>query len=194
VTAAVFLDRDGVLNELVPDPSSGRPESPLDPEQVAIVAGAAAALRALRRAGYLIVGASNQPAAAKGVVGIAQLERVHSRVLELLERDGASVDAFQICFHHPDGIVPALTRRCDCRKPAPGMLVAAAETWGIDLGASWMVGDSDDDVAAGAAAGCRTILIEHRASAHRRSPDATPDLRVPDLTAAAHHIVDRNRR
>lgn len=194
MTAAVFVDRDGILNELVPDPVSGRPESPLDPEQVALIAGAAAALRTLRSAGYLIVGASNQPAAAKGVVGIEQLESVHSRVIELLEREGASVDTFNICFHHPAGTVPELTRNCDCRKPAAGMLVAAAEELPIDLSASWMVGDSDDDVAAGTTAGCRTVLIENPASAHRRILDTVPDARAPDLMAAARLIIDRGTR
>lgn len=194
MTAAVFLDRDGVLNELVADPLTGRLESPLEPEQVALVAGAAAALRTLRSAGYVIVGASNQPAAAKGVVGIEQLESTHSRVLELLERDGASVDAFHLCFHHPAGIVPELTRQCDCRKPAAGMLLAAAEELAIDLGASWMVGDTDDDVAAGKSAGCRTVLIENPASAHRRVLDTAPDGRAPDLATAVRLIVDLDSR
>jgi D-glycero-D-manno-heptose 1,7-bisphosphate phosphatase len=194
VTAAVFVDRDGVLNELVPDPYSGKPESPLDPEQVVIVAGAAGALRALRDAGYLVVGVSNQPAAAKGIVGLERLESVHTRVIELLERDGASLDAFNLCFHHPAGTVPELTRDCDCRKPAPGMIVAAAASFAIDLGASWMVGDSDADVAAGKAAGCGTVLIENPASAHRRAGGSAPDERARDLAAAARLIVDRDER
>jgi D-glycero-D-manno-heptose 1,7-bisphosphate phosphatase len=194
VTAAVFLDRDGVLNELVPDPFTHTPESPLDTTQVAIVPGAASALRALRAAGYLLVGASNQPAAAKGVVDLERLERVQARVLELLEREGGSLDGFELCLHHPAGTVPELTRVCGCRKPAPGMLVAAASAFSIDLGASWMVGDSDDDVAAGKAAGCRTILIENPASAHRRTGRSAPDERAPDLGAAAELIVDRDGR
>ena len=99
-----------------------------------------------------------------------------------------------LCYHHPAGTVPELTRRCDCRKPAPGMLIAAAEELPIDLSASWMVGDSDDDVAAGTAAGCRTVLIENPASAHRRVVGAAPDGRAPDLTAAAHLIIDRDTR
>jgi D-glycero-D-manno-heptose 1,7-bisphosphate phosphatase len=194
VTAAVFLDRDGVLNELVPDPFSGRPESPLDSEHVTLVPGAAAAVRTLQGAGYTVVGASNQPAAAKGAIEIEQLREVHSRVLELLRREGAQLDAFYVCFHHPDGLVPALARTCDCRKPSPGMLLAAAEELDIDLGASWIVGDSDNDVAAGRAAGCRTVLIENPASAHRRVLGTTPDAKAPDLTAAVRLIIDRGRR
>ena len=189
MTAAVFLDRDGVLNELVPRDDSGRQESPLDPRQVALVPGAAAAIQRLRSAGYVVVGVSNQPAAAKGTVDIKQLESVQARVLDLLERAGAAPDAFRLCFHHPDGVVPEFTRVCDCRKPAPGMLLDAAAALDLDLNASWMIGDTDSDVAAGAAAGCRTILIENPGSAHKRSGDARPYATAIDLAAAADLVV-----
>jgi D-glycero-D-manno-heptose 1,7-bisphosphate phosphatase len=194
VTAAVFLDRDGVLNELVPRDDSGRQESPLDPRQVALVPGAAAAIRRLRAAGYVVVGVSNQPAAAKGSVDIKQLESVQARVLGLLEGAGAAPDAFRLCFHHPDGVVPELTRVCDCRKPAPGMLLDAAAALDLDLSASWMIGDTDADIAAGAAAGCRTILIENLGSAHKRSGGARPDATAFDLAAAADFVFASSAR
>ncbi len=192
--AAVFVDRDGVLNHLVPDPRTGLPESPLDKDDVRLVEGAAEALGRLRAAGYLIVGVTNQPAAAKGLVPLDQLEAVQERVVELLAREGAAFDRFCLCLHHPDGVVPALTRTCNCRKPAPGMLTDAARHLDIDLGRSWMVGDTDADVAAGAAAGVRTILIEHPASVHRRSKRKLADATAPDLTAAAGQIVDQDSR
>ena len=192
--AAVFVDRDGVLNELVPHPVSGRPESPLDPEQVVLVPGAAAALRRLHNAGYVVVGVSNQPAAAKGTVDIKQLESVQARVLDLLERAGAATDAFRLCFHHPEGVVPELTRVCNCRKPAPGMLLDAAAELKLDLSASWMIGDTDGDVAAGVAAGCRTILIENLASAHKRSGRVRPDATAPDLAAAVDFVIASRAR
>jgi len=188
--AAVFLDRDGVLNALVADPVSGRPESPLHPDDVVLLDGAAAAVRALAAAGLLLVGASNQPAAAKQTVELAQLEAVQARVVELLAQRGATLDDFRICWHHPDGADPVLGRVCDCRKPAPGMLLDAARAHGIDLAASWMVGDGDNDVAAGAAAGTRTVLIEHPPSAHKRSPASAPTLRAPDLPAAVAMLLD----
>lgn len=191
---AVFFDRDGVVDELVPDPISGLPESPLDPEQVALIPGAATSLRRLQEAGYLLVGTSNQPAAAKGVVDLDRLNAVQSRVLNLLEYEGVTPDAFELCFHHPEGTVIELTQACDCRKPAPGMLLAAAAELDLDLGASWMIGDTDSDVAAGVAAGCRTILIENPASAHKRSEAPEPDARAPDLAAAAELIVVLDRR
>ena len=191
---AVFLDRDGVLNELVRDPYSGNPESPLDPDEVTLIPGAAAALRRLRDAGYVLVAVSNQPAAAKGVVPIERLESIQERVLELLTQEAAAPDAFRTCLHHPDGVVPELTGACECRKPAPGMLLDAASELGLDLGASWMIGDTDDDVTAGSAAGCRTVLVENPGSAHKRHGDARPDATASDLASAADVIVDMGKR
>jgi D-glycero-D-manno-heptose 1,7-bisphosphate phosphatase len=189
VNAAAFIDRDGVVNELVPDPGSQLPESPLDPAQVVLMPGVAGALRRLRAAGYLLVGVSNQPAAAKGKVAFATLEAVQARVLDLLRAEGVEPDGFKLCFHHPGGTVPELARSCDCRKPAPGMLLEAARDLGLDLGSSWMIGDTDDDVAAGAAAGCRTVLVENPSSAHKRRGAAQPDLCAPDLGTAAERLL-----
>jgi D-glycero-D-manno-heptose 1,7-bisphosphate phosphatase len=194
VRTAVFFDRDGVVNELVPDPVSGLPESPLAPEQVALIPGSAAALGRLHDAGYLLVGTSNQPAAAKGTVPLEQLHRVQARALELLENEGIVPDGFELCFHHPDGVVAGLTGDCECRKPAPGMLLAAAAELDLDLGASWMIGDTDWDIAAGVAAGCRTVLIENPASAHKRGEALEPDARAADLAAAAELILVLDRR
>jgi D-glycero-D-manno-heptose 1,7-bisphosphate phosphatase len=165
---AVFLDRDGVLNELVADPASGAPESPLTLAQVRLVPGAAAAAAGLARAGYLLVCVSNQPAAAKGRVSVAQLLAVHDRVSALLAQEGVVLSASRLCLHHERGVVPELSGPCDCRKPAPGMLLDAAASLEVDLSASWMVGDTDADIRAGRAAGCRTLLIRNPASVHKR--------------------------
>lgn len=187
--AAVFVDRDGVINELVPDPVTGHPESPLRSNDVRLVPGAAAALRLLAGAGWRLVGVSNQPGAAKGLITLAGLRAIQARVLELLDVEGVSLDDFRLCLHHPEGVVPELTGPCGCRKPAPGMLLDAAAELGIDLGHSWMVGDTDGDVQAGQAAGCRTILVAHPASAHKRTAQLHPDAVVSDLRAAAGIIL-----
>jgi D-glycero-D-manno-heptose 1,7-bisphosphate phosphatase len=189
LTAAVFVDRDGVVNELVPDPGTGRPESPLRVADVRLIAGAADALRDLAAAGWSLVGVSNQPGAAKGYISLEELHAVQARVLELLAHKGVRFDDFRLCLHHPEATVPELSGPCDCRKPAPGMLLDAARELELDLGASWMVGDTDGDVAAGAAAGCRTVLVEHRDSAHKRTAQLQPDAAVTDLTAAARIIL-----
>jgi histidinol-phosphate phosphatase family protein len=190
---AAFLDRDGVLNELIPDPTSGDPESPLRVGDVRLIAGAATAARELAKAGYLLVCVSNQPAAAKGVVTVAHLQAIHEHVLELLDREGARIEASRLCMHHPLATVPSLSGPCDCRKPEPGMLLDPATALGLDLAASWMVGDSDTDVTAGQRAGCRTVLIENRDSAHKRSGEVRPNLRARDLADAVTQVFDQPR-
>jgi D-glycero-D-manno-heptose 1,7-bisphosphate phosphatase len=184
MSAAVFLDRDGVLNELVVDPVSGELESPLSVEQVRLEPGAAAAAARIVDAGYLVVCVSNQPAAAKGKVSVSQLIAVHTRVTDLLSSEGVTFAASRICLHHEQGSVPGLAGPCQCRKPAPGMLLDAAATLGLDLGDSWMVGDTDADIAAGRAAGCRTLLIRNPASVHKRLQGIEPDLVADSLDDA----------
>ncbi len=187
---AAFLDRDGVLNEAVPDPVSGELESPLEVKDVCLLPGAAIAVGELAAAGYAPVCVSNQPAAAKGKVTVQDLQAVHERVLELLAGEGVQLEASLLCPHHPEGVVPALSGSCDCRKPAPGMLLDAAHALGLGLTASWMLGDTDSDVQAGQAAGCRTVLIAYAGSAHKRLGGASPDLLAVDLANGAAQLLD----
>jgi histidinol-phosphate phosphatase family protein len=152
---------------------------------VVLLPGAAAALVRLKRDGWPLVGVSNQPAAAKGLVSRGRLQSVQARVLELLAAEGVSFDDFRLCLHHPDAVLPELAGPCECRKPAPGMLLAAAQARDLDLGRSWMVGDTDSDVLAGQAAGCSTVLITNAGSAHKRAGSAVPDATAGDLGEAA---------
>lgn len=181
--AGVFLDRDGVINELVADPLSGHGESPLSVDDVRLIPGAAVALARLTRAGHPLVCVSNQPAAAKGAVSVPQLMAIHERVIELLEQEGAHLIASYLCPHHPDGVVAELTGVCVCRKPSPGMLHVAADALGLDLGNSWMVGDTDADLAAGNEAGCKTMLIVNPGSAHKRLQGLNRTLAEDSLAA-----------
>jgi D-glycero-D-manno-heptose 1,7-bisphosphate phosphatase len=185
---AAFLDRDGVLIDTPVDVTSGLPESAYVPEDVRLLPGVPAALRRLRELGLLLVVASNQPAAAKGTRTLEALHAVHERTVELLAAEGLELDDWRYCFHHPAGSDPVLGRPCDCRKPAPGLLLDAADDLGIDLGSSWMIGDSSSDVTAGRAAGTRTILVEHPGSAHRRTTPARPTATVLDLPLAVDVI------
>jgi len=186
----VFLDRDGVVNEGSPDPCTALLESPLRVAEVRLLPGAAAALRELSRAGYALICVSNQPAAAKGKISLDRLRAVHERVVELLEAEDVRLDASRLCPHHPDGIVDALSGPCDCRKPAPGMLLDAAQALALDMDASWTFGDTDSDVLAGQAAGTRTALIEYSGSAHKRVAGVTPNLYASDL---AHAVAQLDR-
>jgi D-glycero-D-manno-heptose 1,7-bisphosphate phosphatase len=190
---AVFVDRDGTIDRLVPDGVTGRPESPLRVQDVALIPGAGAALRRLAAAGWLLIGVSNQPAAAKGSVPLAQLHAVQARVLALLATERVRFDDFRLCLHHPDGVVPELTGDCECRKPRPGMLLDAARELDVDLAASWMIGDTDADVLAGRAVGCRTMLITHGGSAHKRFEAVAADAVVADLDAAASWLLSPER-
>ena len=186
----VFLDRDGVLNDVVVDGASGLPESPYRPEDVHLLAGAAEAVQLVVGSGAVVAVVSNQPAAAKGTHSLAELEAVHAEVARQLAAASAPVAVWRYCVHHPEGTDPELGRACDCRKPASGMILEAAEILGVDdLSASWVVGDSDVDIEAGRAAGCRTVLVETAATAHRRGRGVIADHNAAGVLDAARIIA-----
>jgi D-glycero-D-manno-heptose 1,7-bisphosphate phosphatase len=191
---AVFLDRDGVINELVLDERSGAYESPYRAADVALMPGVPDALRALRDHGFRLVVVSNQPAAAKGTATLEGLEAVHKRVEALLAEHAVRLDASYYCFHHPDGTDPELKGPCHCRKPAPGLILDAAAELGLALGASWVVGDANRDVVAGRLAGCRTILVENSRSRQRRGGTVEVDAVAQDLPEAASFVIDNSGR
>jgi D,D-heptose 1,7-bisphosphate phosphatase len=155
---AVFLDRDGTINRL-----SGFITKP---EDLVLIDGAAEGIRAINNAGYLAIVVTNQPVIARGEATVAELELIHDKLETELGKAGAYVDDLLYCPHHPDRGFPGERHEykidCECRKPKPGMLVAAAERYNIDLAASWMVGDDDRDTQAGIAAGCRTARVSRR--------------------------------
>jgi D-glycero-D-manno-heptose 1,7-bisphosphate phosphatase len=159
---AVFVDRDGVLNDMVYDPTHGLLDSPRWPEQVRMRPGAGRFLGALKELGYRVVVVTNQPGIAKGTLSPDGLEAVNQRLYRLLEADGAGWDNIFVCPHHPGGPGMAANRHvcdCECRKPKPGLLLTAAEELRLDLKSSWMIGDGLNDLQAGHAAGCRAILM-----------------------------------
>jgi len=158
---AVFLDRD---NTLIEDPGYIK-----DPDQVKLLDGVPEALVELKALGYKLVVVSNQSAVARGIVTEEALDEIHDRLQELLAEKGATLDRIYYCPYHPDGVIAKYRKETDWRKPSPGMLLAAAEQMDIDLGQSWMIGNSDSDIEAGARAGCRTILLSP--SLHPRQAD-----------------------
>lgn len=174
---ALFLDRDGVLDELVYYPSHDEWESPRHVSDVVMIPGVSEPLRRFVDAGWLLFIVTNQPSYAKGKVSREDLEAVHARVLESLD---VPIARSYLCFHHPDAVREELRVRCECRKPGTKSLRDAAREFGANLTQSWMVGDQDSDLNCGRAAGCKVALIESRGSAHKRGK-VEPDLRVGDL-------------
>lgn len=152
---AIFLDRDGTINKYV---GFLRKE-----EEFELLPGVADAIKKINKSGYLAVVVTNQPVIARGEVTYSQLENIHNKMETLLGKEGAYLDAIYFCPHHPhsgyEGEVKELKIDCDCRKPKPGMLLKAAEELNIDLSQSYMVGDGENDIKAGKAAGCKTVLL-----------------------------------
>lgn len=178
---ALFLDRDGVLNELVFYPDSGEWESPRTPADLRIMPGAGPALRALKAAGWPLFIVSNQPSFAKGKTTLEALRAVHAVLEARLLKEGVAFEAVYYCYHHPEGIVPGYGGPCTCRKPSPHFLRQAAARFGLDLEASWMVGDQDRDLLCARNAGCRSLLIPCAASAGKRGM-VKPDAEAPGLS------------
>lgn len=152
---AIFLDRDGTVNNYV-----GFLRNIDDFE---LLSGAAEAIKQINQSGYLAVVVTNQPVIARGEVTEPELRLIHNKMETLLGEQGAYLDRIYYCPHHPHGgypgEIPELKTECACRKPKPGMLLKAAEELNIDLSQSWIVGDSENDIKAGKAAGCKTALI-----------------------------------
>jgi histidinol-phosphate phosphatase family protein len=175
---AVFLDKDGTLVDDVPNN--------VEPERITLCRGAGPALRLLMRLGYRLFVVTNQPGIAFGHFAAAAMEVVGGRLRELLLREQLALDGFYFCPHHPEGTVAPWAGACHCRKPLPGLLLKAAHDYGIDLRASWMVGDILHDVEAGNRAGCRTILIDNgNETEWRLGPRRVPTRMAPDLYTAA---------
>ena len=178
---AVFLDKDGTLIVDVP--------YNVDPARIILAPGAATGLPRLAAAGYRFVVITNQSGVARGRFEVEALGPVEDRVRVMLAEHGVELAGFWFCPHHPAGTVPAYAVICDCRKPAPGMILDAARTLGIDLARSWFVGDILNDVEAGHRAGCRTVLIDRSGETKHGGPNRTPDFAVANLEAAALVIL-----
>ena len=152
VGRAVFLDRDGVLNREI--------GYVVDASGLEMVPDAGVAIARLNKAGYATVIVTNQSSVGRGLISESSLRDLHTQLIGDIGRAGGRIDAVYYCPHHPsEAQVEEYSVTCECRKPAPGMLIEAASDLDLNLDASFMVGDSERDIAAGKNAGCRTILI-----------------------------------
>jgi len=170
---AVFLDRDGVLNE--PFVRDGVPRPPRGVEELVICPEVPGALALLKEAGYLLIVVTNQPDIARGTVTRASVNAINEALAAALP-----IDEFVMCAHDN-------ADQCPCRKPKPGMVLDAAARHGVDLARSFLVGDRWRDIDCGAAAGVRTILIDR--GYDERPPIHPPDFVAPSLAEAADWIL-----
>lgn len=179
---AVFVDRDGVVCENRAD----YVRSWLD---FVFIPGAVEALTSLTLAGARVFVVTNQAVVGKGLISRRTLDGIHEKMIDAVTAAGARVEAVLVCPHHPDD-------GCACRKPKPGMILEAAERFGVDLGRSYLIGDAASDVEAGALAGCRTVLVRTgrgtAAAAECMGWPHAPDFVADDLVDAALWVLARD--
>ena len=189
---AVFLDSDGVINELIYHQEQGIIDSPVTVEQFRLLPGVSEAIKKFREMDYKVVLVSNQPGIAKGHMSQQTFAAIAKKMKAELAKDGAFLDAEYYCFHHPEAKVEKFKANCECRKPKPGLLLQAAQDMDIDLSRSWIIGDGLTDVKAGKGAGTSTILLGRMKCELCLLMDeegTRPDAIVPNLKEAAQYIL-----
>jgi len=187
---AVFIDRDGTLNELKGHINRA--------EDLALLPGASAAIKRLNSEEFRVVVVTNQPVIARGECDERGLAEIHAKLETALGLDGAYLDAIYYCPHHPDrgfpGEVAELKFDCTCRKPGTAMVDEAVSTLNIDLARSWMIGDSTADIAMAKQAGLRSVLVATGEAGRDGKWQAEPTLRASNLSEAVDRILANSER
>jgi D-glycero-D-manno-heptose 1,7-bisphosphate phosphatase len=194
---AVFLDRDGVLNELVYFAEQGRIDTPLTTGQFRLVPGVVDGIKTLQASGYRVIIISNQPGIAKRQFTAQMFDRIRKKTRRLLRREGIRLDGEYYCLHHPHARNQKYREACDCRKPRPGLILKAAQEGAIDINCSFMVGDGFADIEAGRRAGCKTILVGHLSSlltSMMESKQLYPSYLAETFEEAVQWIVTGSKR
>ena len=194
---AIFLDRDGVINEIVFHEDVEVLDSPFNIHQVRIIEGAFEAIAIFNQLGFKVLLITNQPGAAKGKMSLARIEEVNQHIVNLATKNGAQIDQVYCCPHHPIGTSegdPTLIKRCKCRKPDTGLLLAGIDEHQIDINLSFMVGDSISDIQAGKAIGLKTVLVGGMKCDARRlyeEKDCLPDSVFKSLAPFAYSLKSK---
>jgi D-glycero-D-manno-heptose 1,7-bisphosphate phosphatase len=189
---AVFLDRDGVVNELVYFPDQGIIDSPFIAGQFHLCPGVPEAVKKFQSAGYKVIIVSNQPGIAKGHMTLQDFQQISNMMKTQLWKEDAFLDGEYYCLHHPEAKIERYRADCACRKPKPGLIFIAARDLDIDVAESWYIGDNLTDMQAGRDAGCRTLLIgKMRCELCNLmyNEGVKPEAVKPDLLAAADFIL-----
>jgi D-glycero-D-manno-heptose 1,7-bisphosphate phosphatase len=183
---AVFIDRDGTLNEDIGYVST--------PDELILYPWAAEAVRLVNHSGFKAIVITNQSGIARGMYGEETLRSIHARMIEELAREGARIDAVYYCPHHPDIGAVDYRKACDCRKPRPGMLDAAAREHNIELTRSLVIGDKSSDIMLAENAGARSALVltgyGRETLAHPERWPCRPSFVAEDLLQAVKQILD----
>ena len=193
---AIFLDRDGVINEIIYHQEHGVIDSPFTVEQFKLLPDVANAINKFHELGFKVIIISNQPGPAKDHFSIGIFEKIREKMKIELKKKGAEVDAEYYCFHHPYATVEKYKKICECRKPKPGMLLKTAKDHNVELSQSWMIGDGITDIKAGHTAGCKTILIGRMKCdlcKYMEDEGIKPDHIVPNLYKASL-IIEKEER
>ncbi len=194
---AVFLDRDGVINELIYHQEAGVIDSPFIVEQFRLRPRVGEAIKLLNQAGYKTIVVSNQPGVAKNHFTLDTLKQMDIKMTEELKAQGAFLDRVYYCTHHPDGHNGDHRLVCSCRKPQPGMLLQAAKEFSLDLSQCYMVGDNLTDIKAGKNVECKTVLIGKMKCelCHLMEEECVkPDAVVGDLLEAVQMILKEEEK
>lgn len=194
---AAFLDRDGVINEIVWNDDIEQLDSPMKPSQFVFLPGAKEGIKTLIDAGYYVFVVTNQPSAAKGKTRLADLYDINTYMISELAKDGIHIDDLFMCPHYTKELPLTkekfLIKQCDCRKPKPGLIYRALRKYNIDLTASYMVGDSCTDVQAGEAAGIRTVFLgDIKCDLCKKLGEVSPTFVAKDLKEAAILIQNQS--
>ena len=187
---AVFVDRDGVVNEIVWNDDIEQLDSPMKVSQFVFLPDVVEALRMLKEKGYYIFIVTNQPGAAKGKTDLETLYDINTYMLDALAAEGVEIDDLFMCPHYPKELAHTkekfLIKQCSCRKPEPGLIYRAMRKYSIDMSASYMIGDSCSDVTAGASVGLQTIFIgDLKCDLCKKLGSITPTYIAKDLFEAA---------
>ena len=190
---AVFVDRDGVINEIVWNEDIEQLDSPMRVSQFKFLPHVADALKLIKEKGYYIFVVTNQPGAAKGKTDLATLYDINTYMIDSLSKEGVDIDDLFMCPHYPKELPLTkekfLIKKCNCRKPEPGLIYRAMRKYNIDMTRSFMIGDSCTDVSAGAAVGLQTIFTgDLKCDLCKKLGDLSPDLIAKDLFDAAQDL------
>jgi len=188
---AVFLDRDGVVNQMFYDQEHGTIDSPLNPNQFVLMPQVDKLIRTAQKLGYKVIVVSNQPVVAKKKTTKELLDEITKKMFEELKKKKVSLDDVFYCLHHPEAKDPKYRKLCQCRKPKPGLILQAAKKYNIDLKKSVLIGDGITDVQAGKNAGCRTILVASDKIDLREflaKANVKPDFIAKDIDVASEYL------